>query len=334
MTVKQDYIPFVHGIDEVSGLTMPRKGSLIGAQNYEIVFGQQGYRRINGYERFDGQTSPTEATYWRIPFYDGELEIEAGDTVTGPDGTFVVIRVDLQYGDWSLGNAGGELIVTLLDGDADQADQLQVEGLDAAKAGFDILEDYYNHGSIISNDLEIAVPEHVEGALIIVIARAIYSGDPAPTTLAGFTSLATTTPEYGVATRLQWMVDSDGSVTSISNGSAHTLSVHVVSGVSGIGAVAVRDLDDVGESAALPALTLEESNGSSVVMSVLLLNQDRALSDPAGMTLATENGTPENYGGGEFTSWITNDGVTAFTGKTSSWTGAAYWTAYSFEILN
>lgn len=136
MSVKPEYIPFVHGIDEVSGLTMPRKGSLIGAQNYEIVFGQQGYRRINGYERFDGQTSPTDATYWRVPFYDGEAEIAAGDVVTGPGGSFLVLRVIVSAGAWGDGDAEGWLIVTALTGDAEQDDQLQVSASNVALAGF------------------------------------------------------------------------------------------------------------------------------------------------------------------------------------------------------
>ena len=46
-----------------------------------------GYRRINGYERFDGRSEPHAAVYYRLEFDTGTAAISAGNTVGGPDGS-------------------------------------------------------------------------------------------------------------------------------------------------------------------------------------------------------------------------------------------------------
>ena len=49
-----------------------RPGALIGGMNYEAR--PEGYRRIDGYERFDGRPSPSDRT--------GD---SPGDEITGPE---------------------------------------------------------------------------------------------------------------------------------------------------------------------------------------------------------------------------------------------------------
>jgi hypothetical protein len=57
-----DYSALRGGLDLVTPRTQLNAGRVIDAQNYEpLPVG--GYRRINGFERFDGNTSPTSATY-------------------------------------------------------------------------------------------------------------------------------------------------------------------------------------------------------------------------------------------------------------------------------
>jgi hypothetical protein len=56
-------------------------GFCLDAQNYE-PHPVGGYRRINGYERFDGRPSPTSATYWFLTASISGV-IAAGDTLTG-----------------------------------------------------------------------------------------------------------------------------------------------------------------------------------------------------------------------------------------------------------
>lgn len=76
-------IPFTMegGLDqETSPLTIP-PGRVIAALNYESV--NKGYQRCEGYERFDGHPSPSDAAVQILTFSAGVTEIEVGDTVTG-----------------------------------------------------------------------------------------------------------------------------------------------------------------------------------------------------------------------------------------------------------
>lgn len=69
-------------------------GMAIDAMNYEPEVGQ-GYRRMLGYERFDGRPSPSAQTYWILPLtITGEISV--GNTVTGAmsSATGVVLQVN------------------------------------------------------------------------------------------------------------------------------------------------------------------------------------------------------------------------------------------------
>jgi hypothetical protein len=76
-----NYLPLVGGLDLVTPRIRMNAGRCIDAQNYEpLTVG--GYRRINGFERFDGHTSPTSAAYWTITAtITGN--VSTGNTVTG-----------------------------------------------------------------------------------------------------------------------------------------------------------------------------------------------------------------------------------------------------------
>lgn len=75
------FFPLGGGLDLVTPAIHLKAGFAIAARNYEPVLG--GYRRINGYERFDGRTSPTDAPFWQLDFENGTATIAAGATVTG-----------------------------------------------------------------------------------------------------------------------------------------------------------------------------------------------------------------------------------------------------------
>lgn len=79
--VDATYYPMKGGLDLVTPMIARDPGRCLDAQNYEPgVVG--GYRRINGFERFDGQTSPTSATYWTMTAtVTGTIAV--GDTITG-----------------------------------------------------------------------------------------------------------------------------------------------------------------------------------------------------------------------------------------------------------
>jgi hypothetical protein len=79
--VRQDYYPLGGGLDLVTPAISINPGKVIDAQNYEPAIGG-GYRRIDGYERFDGRASPTAADYWVInATITGTLAV--GNTITG-----------------------------------------------------------------------------------------------------------------------------------------------------------------------------------------------------------------------------------------------------------
>ena len=64
------YFPFEGGVNMVDPSLSLEPGELVAANNFEIDI-RGRYRRIDGYERFDGQTLPSEITYYRIPFTIG-----------------------------------------------------------------------------------------------------------------------------------------------------------------------------------------------------------------------------------------------------------------------
>jgi len=92
MTIKQgltrtEFFPLEGGLDLANSPLVMSPGSMVDGRNYEIA--PRGYRRIGGYERFDGQTKPSEAGYVIINYtnganiFTGEIVV---DSVTGATG--------------------------------------------------------------------------------------------------------------------------------------------------------------------------------------------------------------------------------------------------------
>lgn len=65
--VETQYIKFDGGIDLATAVLSIDPGAALSAFNYELG-SKGGYRRIDGYERYDGRTSPSSATYVYLPF--------------------------------------------------------------------------------------------------------------------------------------------------------------------------------------------------------------------------------------------------------------------------
>lgn len=93
-----DYIEFKGGIDLATAMLSLRPGNALEAMNYEPGL-MGGYKRIDGYERFDGRTSPSSATY---DFLEGQLvaAVALGATLTGATSgaTGRVVKVDPAKG--------------------------------------------------------------------------------------------------------------------------------------------------------------------------------------------------------------------------------------------
>jgi len=68
--LQSTYFPFEGGVNMVDPSLALQPGELVASDNFEIDI-RGRYRRIDGYERFDGQTLPSEITYYRIPFTVG-----------------------------------------------------------------------------------------------------------------------------------------------------------------------------------------------------------------------------------------------------------------------
>ena len=90
---KVAYHPFQGGLDLVSPVLNVQPGFLLDGINYEPDL-NGGYRRIPGYERFDGQPSPS-ARANTVLLIDKNDVFNVGDVVTGQSsqaqGTIVLI---------------------------------------------------------------------------------------------------------------------------------------------------------------------------------------------------------------------------------------------------
>ncbi|MBF0136133.1 MAG: hypothetical protein H7833_05755 [Magnetococcus sp. DMHC-1] len=82
MTVKTHYFPLGGGMDLITPPLAIVPGRLLTGCNYEPGPGG-GYRRIEGFERFDGQTAPSATCYWILRYELGIAMVAKGDLVTG-----------------------------------------------------------------------------------------------------------------------------------------------------------------------------------------------------------------------------------------------------------
>ena len=101
------------GLNEVTPPLSLKGGELYGVSNYEPGT-KGGYRRIDGYERLDGQPAPSESSYWILNFDAGDIvEPEVGATVfcTEDSAKAEVGAVVLESGSWAGGDAAGYLVL-------------------------------------------------------------------------------------------------------------------------------------------------------------------------------------------------------------------------------
>lgn len=126
---------FRGGLDLVSQPMAVAPGFVIGAQNYESEV--RGYRRSEGYERFDGQPKPSEAGYWVLGFQNGSAAILAGSTVTGAASGATGIALyttTAETGTFGGGDAAGDLVMYGVSGSFEASENLQVSASTVATA--------------------------------------------------------------------------------------------------------------------------------------------------------------------------------------------------------
>lgn len=129
MTQKPIAFPLAGGLDLVTPAVAMPPGRCIAALNYEPT--SSGYRRLGGFERFDGSPAPSDATYWRIDFDDsnrgsGATAPSPGDILTCagpvvPNPTAVIIDIVASPADWSSGSTSGYIVVACARGDLQTA---------------------------------------------------------------------------------------------------------------------------------------------------------------------------------------------------------------------
>src|SRR5574340_1035195 len=110
-----------------------KPGMLRNCSNFECRPGG-GFRRIDGYERFDGHASPSDASYKTLAFETGPSTSNTGDTVTGhtSGATADVLVVVVSSGTFGGGNAAGTLVLTNISGAFQNGEALYVSGVSHA----------------------------------------------------------------------------------------------------------------------------------------------------------------------------------------------------------
>ena len=107
---------------------------LLAATNYELL-PRGGYRRIDGFERSDGQPRPSEASYWILNYDAGDIVTPATDSlVTGQTSgaTGKVGAVVLTSGSWAGSDALGYVAIYTLSGTFVDDEPLSFTGADPA----------------------------------------------------------------------------------------------------------------------------------------------------------------------------------------------------------
>ena len=117
MSQKIETFALAGGLDLASPALVRSPGSLLSCVNYEPS-NEGGYSRIGGYERFDGQPSPSESTYYILNFDAGTTEISVDDELLGGTSAAVgkVLAVVLESGTWAGNDAVGYIAITKVTG--------------------------------------------------------------------------------------------------------------------------------------------------------------------------------------------------------------------------
>ena len=118
--LQSTYFPFEGGVNMVDPSLALKPGELVADNNFEIDI-RGRYRRIDGYERFDGQTLPSEIVFYRIPFTTGTSRDSVFDSAFSSAFDMQIPSVgDLVKGETS-GAVGAVLNVSVEDITGDDA---------------------------------------------------------------------------------------------------------------------------------------------------------------------------------------------------------------------
>ena len=127
-SMRAKYFPFRGGEILTDPALSQEPGSLLYGKNYE-VYPEGGYRRIDGYERYDGRTKPSESLYYILEFDTGTTAAVDTDTITGvTSGATAELIADavVESGTYGGSDAVGYMAVALLTGTFTVGENIQV----------------------------------------------------------------------------------------------------------------------------------------------------------------------------------------------------------------
>ncbi len=128
--IRETYFSMDGGVDLSVAPNQATPGLLRNSMNYERDE-DQGYRRIDGYERFDGQALPSSSTYSTLNFDSGLTEPTVGDTITGVDSgaTGKLLTYVLESGSWG-SDAAGYLVLGSTSGEFQDNESITIATVD------------------------------------------------------------------------------------------------------------------------------------------------------------------------------------------------------------
>lgn len=112
MTLSAEIYPVIGGLDLVTPARRVNPGRALRSLNFEPAEG--GARRMDGYERFDGQARPSDAFYWYLTFVNASALINANDSVFGLTSGAIGVAVataTIQSGSIGAGTASGYVLL-------------------------------------------------------------------------------------------------------------------------------------------------------------------------------------------------------------------------------
>jgi hypothetical protein len=114
------------GLDLITPAVSKKPGYCIAALNYEPTAG--GYRRLRGFERYDGQPAPSEAVAYQVTYDDGGLggnveQVIAGTRMSGDQLGYAAEDATLVSGAWGTPTAVGRAPVLHLGGQPRKLDR-------------------------------------------------------------------------------------------------------------------------------------------------------------------------------------------------------------------
>lgn len=166
--VRTDYFALRGGLNLADSALEARDGHILLGVNYEAL-PRHGYRRFQGFERFDGQALASAAQYWILNYDGGTIAISEGDTITGASSGATALVLQDQVGTV----ASGYLVITNLVGNFTDDENLEVSATPHAVAnGAEALNDApttaldatYSQDAIETQRATILKPGNADGS--------------------------------------------------------------------------------------------------------------------------------------------------------------------------